>query len=548
MLIQGKMGMAEIPDIARWAESPAGFYIAETRAPIRLCERQKEILRHVLTPNGNGRLRYETILYSCPKKSGKTTLGALVAEYVGLFFEPPNEVFCVANDFDQSQGRVFKDLAESVRLNPHLAGRAEVQSRMITFDNGTTVTALPSDYAGAAGSNHGLVVWDELWAYTTESARRLWDELTPVPTRRNSIRFIATYAGFEGESRLLWELYQRGQGGDPVPQLCHLEDGADGNACRKNGRLFMYWDHVLRPHPGLTVDPETYHAEQRAALRPSAFRRMHLNEWAASEEQFVSLADFDACISPEVRRGGADPRETVLFAGVDAGIKHDSSAVVLCYFARQTGKITLHDHRIWKPSPGKPIDLQATIGDYLSTQRARYAWGGTYYDPYQLHSLMTGSGMRLLRPVEFPQTPANQAVMTSALFNAVVEQRLALYPCPDLREHVQNAVAVETPRGVRLAKERTSRKIDAAVALSMAVLAVLERDHYLGLWQRERAQRAMRPAPVEEAAGPISLRVSARYRNGALGVAYNAGQTIRVSEEMADFLRRDAPDIFTAVN
>jgi len=48
----------------------------------------------------------------------------------------------------------------------------EVQSRTIYLDNGTTVTAVSGDYAGAAGSNHGFSSWDELWGYTSESSRR----------------------------------------------------------------------------------------------------------------------------------------------------------------------------------------------------------------------------------------------------------------------------------------------------------------------------------------------------------------------------------------
>jgi phage terminase large subunit-like protein len=49
-----------------------------------------------------------------------------------------------------------------------------------------------------------------------------------------------------------------------------------------------------------------------------------------------------------------------------------------------------------------------------------------------------------------------------------------LYNAPDLREHVLNAVSVETPRGIRLSKQKTSRKIDGAVALSFAVLAAVQ--------------------------------------------------------------------------
>jgi phage terminase large subunit-like protein len=49
-----------------------------------------------------------------------------------------------------------------------------------------------------------------------------------------------------------------------------------------------------------------------------------------------------------------------------------------------------------------------------------------------------------------------------------------LYNAPDLREHVLNTVSVETPRGIRLSKQKTSNKIDGAVALSFAVLAAVQ--------------------------------------------------------------------------
>ena len=53
-------------------------------------------------------------------------------------------------------------------------------------------------------------MFDELWGYTSERARRLYDELVPVPTRLISCRLTVTYAGFEGESELRHELYRRG--------------------------------------------------------------------------------------------------------------------------------------------------------------------------------------------------------------------------------------------------------------------------------------------------------------------------------------------------
>jgi hypothetical protein len=51
---------------------------------------------------------------------------------------------------------------------------------------------------------------------------------------------------------------------------------------------------------------------------------------------------------------------------------------------------------------------------------------------------------------------------------------LRLYPADDLRQQALSRVAVENPRGWRIAKEKTSKKIDAIVALAMAVLSAVE--------------------------------------------------------------------------
>ena len=71
------------------------------------------------------------MVWACPKKSGKTTIAALVAQYFGVFIEPPNEIFLCANDFEQSVGRVFKALSQSVRLNKrYMAERVDTQNHL----------------------------------------------------------------------------------------------------------------------------------------------------------------------------------------------------------------------------------------------------------------------------------------------------------------------------------------------------------------------------------------------------------------------------------
>ncbi len=190
----------------------------ELGQPFTLIDHQREVLRLAFAFDSDGRLPYDTILYSCIKKSGKTTLNGAITLAWGFTQEAPNELLILANDLEQTLARVFKTMEGIIQHNPELQREAEVQSRTIYLANGTTVTAISGDYAGAAGSNHGFVSYDELWGYTSESSTRLWEELTPVPTRKNSIRFISTYAGFEGESGLLWDLYKQVVSKDEHPE------------------------------------------------------------------------------------------------------------------------------------------------------------------------------------------------------------------------------------------------------------------------------------------------------------------------------------------
>ena len=149
----------------------------ELGQPFRLSDHQREVLRLAFAFDQDGRLPYDTILYSCIKKSGKTTLNGDITLAWGFTQEAPNELLILANDLEQTLARVFRTMEGIIQHNPELRREAEVQSKTIYLANGTTVTAISGDYAGAAGSNHGFSSWDELWGYTSESSHRLWEEL-----------------------------------------------------------------------------------------------------------------------------------------------------------------------------------------------------------------------------------------------------------------------------------------------------------------------------------------------------------------------------------
>ena len=74
---------------------------SELGKPFRLMPFQEEILRLAFAFDGNGRLPYDTILYSTIKKSGKSALGAIVSLYWALVEKAPNEILLLANDLEE---------------------------------------------------------------------------------------------------------------------------------------------------------------------------------------------------------------------------------------------------------------------------------------------------------------------------------------------------------------------------------------------------------------------------------------------------------------
>jgi phage terminase large subunit-like protein len=64
------------------------------------------------------------------------------------------EAYCVANDFDQAQGRVFTAIRQICESSPLLRREADITANRITFpQTGAVIQAIGSDYASAAGAH-----------------------------------------------------------------------------------------------------------------------------------------------------------------------------------------------------------------------------------------------------------------------------------------------------------------------------------------------------------------------------------------------------------
>jgi hypothetical protein len=281
--------------------------------------------------------------------------------------------------------------------------------------------------------------------------------MIPPPTRRLACRLTVTYAGFEGEAELLRSIYDRGIAGEQIAPDLYAAGG-----------LLMYWTHSFTA-PWQT---EAWAAQMREQLRPNAYLRQIENRWVTTEDSFIPIAWWDACVDYDARPVFTDPKLPV-WAGVDASVKRDSTAIVACAYDRAARRVRLVTHRIFQPTRENPLDFEATIEATLLSLQQRFSLKEVRYDPFQ----MAATAQRLLAQrvpmVEFPQTQGNLTEASQNLYELIKSRGLAAYFDDEMRLAVERAVAVEMPRGWKISKATASHKIDVVVALAQAALGAV---------------------------------------------------------------------------
>src|SRR5450759_5325030 len=99
---------------ASWRSNPAQFITDVLRDPetgeaFALNPSEVAFLARAFELDDNGRLKHPELVFAAIKKSGKTTLAAIILLFVVLVLGGAfAEAYCVANDLEQAQGRVFQ--------------------------------------------------------------------------------------------------------------------------------------------------------------------------------------------------------------------------------------------------------------------------------------------------------------------------------------------------------------------------------------------------------------------------------------------------------
>jgi hypothetical protein len=445
-------------------------YIPEIHGLIKLAPYQKWCLQEALALEPDGSFRYSTIVWSDIKKSIKSVIAASVALWRAMS-TPWGSVIMVANDLKQADTRCGYYLRRSIELNPELHKTCNIKNYRIDFPNRAFIESVPIDPTGEAGSNADMTVWSELWGSHSQAQRRMWSEMTLPPGKfGKSFRWVETYAGYEGESVLLRQLYDLGvdpnQGGEIIPggELFNPPLRVYRN---REARLFLLWNDT----PRLSWQSSAYYAEQAKVLEPAEFDRIHRNQWTSSMSSFTYAEHWDACFIPEPSKVG--PRDPVIIA-MDAAVSGDCFGVLA--LTRHDGISEVIECRKWTPPVGGKLEYDAPDGpeEYVKYLCERYNVIECCYDEYQLHSTATRLRKELVTYFRVFQQGGDRLVADKMLKDSIRDRSITHHGDENLREHVLNALAKLEGEKIRLVKKSEKTKIDLAVCMSMAHCRAVE--------------------------------------------------------------------------
>ena len=466
--------------------------------PFELLPWQEQIIRDIFgTIKKNGYRQFNTAYVEIPKKNGKSELAAAIALLLLCCDkEERAEVYGCAADRQQAS-IVFEVAADMVRMCPDLNRRIKINAstkRMIFLPTNSIYQVLSADAYTKHGLNVHGVLFDELH---TQPNRQLYDVMTKGSgdARMQPLYFLITTAGTDTKS-VCYEQHQKaldiiaGKKKDPTFYPCIYgaaqdDDWTDPKVWKK-----------ANPSLGYTIQMDKVKAACESAKQnpteENSFRQLRLNQWVKQAVRWMQMDKWNLCSTP-VNLEALEGR--VCYGGLDLSSTTDISAFVLVfppldesdkywilpYFWIPEDNMSLRvlkDHvnyDVWE----RQGFLEATegnviyygyieqaiqrLGEKFNIREIAYdRWGAT-----QMVQHLEEAGFTV---VPFGQGFRDMSPPTKELMRLTLSGQIAHGGHPVLSWMMDNVYVRSDPAGnIKMDKERSTEKIDGAVAMVMAL-------------------------------------------------------------------------------
>ena len=473
--------------------------------PFYLLPWQEQIVRDIFgVIKEDGKRQFRQAYVEIPKKNGKSELAAAIALYM-LYAdnEPSAEVYGAAADRAQAS-IVFNVAQRMVELSPALMKRSKITTagkRIVNFSNNGFYQVLSADVATKHGLNVSALIFDELH---TQPNRQLYDVLCKGSSdaREQPLFFFITTAG-NNKNSICYELHLKAEDilenrkNDPTfyPVIFGLDQDEDWHD-EKN------W-YKANPSIGQTIQIERIRESYQDALTNLAeeniFRQLRLNTWISGSSRWMSMDAWDECAF-EFDINELEGR--TCYAGLDLSSSIDITAFVLVFPPTEDDDKYIVLPYFWIPEDTikqrvkrdkVPYDIWLGKGLVCATEGNVIHYGfiekfienlGTHFNikeiafdrwgAVQMSQNLEGMGFMV---VPFGQGYSSMNQPTKELMRLVLEKRIAHGGNIPLRWMMDNVYIKTDPAGnIKMDKEKSTERIDGAVALVMALDRALRHD------------------------------------------------------------------------
>jgi phage terminase large subunit-like protein len=453
-----RSALSDGPEVVEFAESycsvTKGFLAGQS---LVFTDWQKWLMRGLYERDPvTKRLRYRRALIMLPRKNGKSLMGSAIALYGMFAGEPGAEVYSAAGDRQQAR-IVFGEVKQQILSNPLLAAECKVYRDAIEVPLfGSVYRVLSADGKLAQGLNPTTVIFDELHVQRTTD---LYDALTlGSGARKEPLVVGITTPGYDLDSPcgLLYQYGKKCASGE-------LDDPTFGFWSWESDEDCDIFDQAQwrQANPNLAEGLMDLGDMESAAKQTSemAYRRYRLGQWVRSQESWLPAGAWELC------RGDQEliPHEPT-WVGVDMALKHDTIAVVA---VQKQGDLFVTEPHIIQPD-SQSVDV-AAVEHLLRELHMKYSLKEVAFDPaffQRSAEVLQDDGLPM---VEFPQSAARMVPACGQAYELIVTGKVRHRGQPTFTDQVLSAAQRMTDNGWRLSKGKSKRKIDAAIALVMAL-------------------------------------------------------------------------------
>jgi phage terminase large subunit-like protein len=467
--------------------------------PLQLMGWQKLVFANIFgfVERGNTTRRFRQAVIYVPRGNGKTTIAAPIALYL-TFVEGEGGAEGYAAAVTRDQARILFDAAQNmVRRSPEFRAAFGIgvgANAIYQESTASRFAPVSSDAKALDGLNVAVAVCDEIASHKTSEVYDVL--LTAMGKRRHPLLLsISTATGNSiGIGKQLWDyatrVLERIQEDERLFALIYTADPEDDP-----------WEEATwiktNPSWGQAVQPDAIRAIMRQArnnpAQEAAARTRHLNIWVGADEALFSIRAWREAADPSLALGAFEGRECHL--GLDLASRTDLAALAIVFPARdhETGKTTytafarcyLNEAAVMEarnPSypgwaaagyltitPGNETDFDTIEADIRDLCQ-RFSVASAGFDSWQSTQMAQRLRAEGVNMLEFRATTQNFSPAIVELDAAMRAGRIRHDGNPVLEWCMGNVVGQADRRGnLYPTKQRSEQKIDAAVALMMAV-------------------------------------------------------------------------------